>query len=267
MRQKSGTRKEPAEKVVRDIRRATRKQYSAEENIRTVLTGLRGEDSIAELCRREGIAQSLYYSWSKEFPEAGKKRLAGDMAHEATSDEVKGPGHVHHSAMKLIRIGEMRGGLSNHLEKLAELWRGAGFNVKAFEDIDQLIWEKILCNVTFSAPCTVFDCTAGELMGNPARWNIALGCAQEVYALGRAKGIAFSFEDPAEYVTVFGARMPDARPSMLLDHHARCSSEIDAINGMTLVLGQELGLPTPYNEVLTTIVKTHEAGFANEFSQ
>ena len=90
MRQKSGKLKEPAEKVVRDIRRATRKQYSAEEKIRIVLSGLRGEDSIAELCRREGIAQSLYYSWSKEFLEAGKKRLAGDTAREATSDEVKG---------------------------------------------------------------------------------------------------------------------------------------------------------------------------------
>jgi len=72
MRQKSGTRKEPAERVVKNIRRATRKRYSAEEKIRIVLSGLRGEDSIAELCRREGIAQSLYYSWSKEFLEAGK---------------------------------------------------------------------------------------------------------------------------------------------------------------------------------------------------
>jgi transposase len=74
---------------VRDIRRATRKQYSAEEKIRIVLDGLRGEHSIAELCRREGIAESLYYSWSKEFLEAGKRRLAGDTARAATSDEVK----------------------------------------------------------------------------------------------------------------------------------------------------------------------------------
>lgn len=78
-----------AEKHVREIRRATRKHYSAEEKIRIVLDGLRGEHSIAELCRREGIAQSLYYSWSKEFLEAGKKRLSGDAAREATSDEVK----------------------------------------------------------------------------------------------------------------------------------------------------------------------------------
>ena len=78
-----------SEKVVKDIRRATRKQYSAEEKIRIVLDGLRGEDSIAELCRREGIAQNLYYRWSKEFLEAGKKRLAGDTARAATSGEVK----------------------------------------------------------------------------------------------------------------------------------------------------------------------------------
>ena len=88
MRQQTRPLKEPAEKVVQDIRRATRKHYSAEEKIRIVLEGLRGEDSIAELCRREGIAQNLYYRWSKDFLEAGKKRLAGDTARAATSDEV-----------------------------------------------------------------------------------------------------------------------------------------------------------------------------------
>ena len=89
MRQKSGPVKAPAEQVVKDIRRATRRHFSAEEKIRIVLEGLRGEDSIAELCRREGIVQNLYYRWSKEFLEAGKKRLAGDTARAATSDEVK----------------------------------------------------------------------------------------------------------------------------------------------------------------------------------
>src|SRR6266566_245551 len=89
MRQASKRIPESAEKTVRDIRRATRRHHSAEEKIRIVLEGLRGEDSIAELCRKEGINQNLYYRWSKEFLEAGKKRLAGDTAREATSDEVK----------------------------------------------------------------------------------------------------------------------------------------------------------------------------------
>src|SRR5271156_2364678 len=86
---KSRPGKEPAEQLVKEIRRATRRQFSAEEKIRIVLEGLRGEDSIAEPCRREGIVQNLHYRWSKEFLEAGKKRLAGDTARAATSDEVK----------------------------------------------------------------------------------------------------------------------------------------------------------------------------------
>ena len=90
MRSKPMTTKAPAERVLKDIRRATRRHFSAEDKIRIVLDGLRGEDSIAELCRREGIAQSLYYVWSKEFLEAGKRRLAGDTARAATTDEVKG---------------------------------------------------------------------------------------------------------------------------------------------------------------------------------
>jgi transposase len=90
MRSLAERHSEEAEQVVRDIRRAARRQYSAEEKVRIVIAGLRGEDSIAELCRKEGINQNLYYRWSKEFLEAGKKRLAGDTAREATSDEVKG---------------------------------------------------------------------------------------------------------------------------------------------------------------------------------
>jgi transposase len=77
-----------AEKVIRDIRRETRRKYSAEEKIRIVLEGLRGEDSIAELCRREGINPNMYYKWSKEFLEAGKARLTGDTKREANSSEV-----------------------------------------------------------------------------------------------------------------------------------------------------------------------------------
>ncbi len=89
MRQESMRKKDPAEKAIRDIRRKTRRRHSTEEKIRIVIEGLRGEESIAALCRREGIAESLYYSWSKEFLEAGKKRLAGDTTRQASSNEVK----------------------------------------------------------------------------------------------------------------------------------------------------------------------------------
>lgn len=174
---------------------------------------------------------------------------------------MRGAGHVYHSAMNQIRLGEMGGGLTDRLEQVTQVWQDAGFNATAFEDINQLIWEKYICNCTFSAPCTAFDVTLGELMGNKAHWKIALGCAQEVYELGQAMKINFSFDDPLAYVTAFGARMPEARPSMLLDHHAKRKSEIDAINGMAVVLGERLGIPTPYNEVLSAIVRRKEEAF------
>ena len=101
MRQNTGPR-ETAEKHVRDIRRATRRKHSAEDKIRIVLSGLRGEYSIAELCRREGIAQSLYYSWSKEFLEAGKKRLAGDTERQASTGEVTGLRHEARDLKELV---------------------------------------------------------------------------------------------------------------------------------------------------------------------
>jgi len=180
---------------------------------------------------------------------------------------LKGPGHAHHNAMNLIRIGEIQGGLTDRLEKIVEVWRGAGFSVKAFADINQLIWEKFICNVAFSGPCTLFDCTIGDLMADPSRWLIGLGCAREAYAIGRARDVAISFDDPNIYVDSFGRRMPEARPSMLLDHHDGRPSEIDAINGMVSTLGKQLGLPTPFNDVVTAAVKAREATFEAANSQ
>ncbi len=174
---------------------------------------------------------------------------------------MKDPGHAHHNSMKLIRLGEMNGGLTARLDTLTQVWVAAGFNAKAFADINQLIWEKYLCNVTLSGPCTVFDCTLGELMANETWWHIALGCTQEAYRLGQAKHINFAFDDPIDYVTAFASRMPQARPSMLLDHHAKRRSEIDAINGMAVELGQQLGIPTPYNETISAMVRRLEEKF------
>ncbi|MEM7563175.1 MAG: 2-dehydropantoate 2-reductase [Pseudomonadota bacterium] len=174
---------------------------------------------------------------------------------------IKGPGHAHHNAMNLIRLGEMNGGLTERLKAITELWQSTGFNAQAFEDIDQLIWGKYICNVSFSGPCTVFDYTLGELMADAQAWEIAKGCALEVLLLGQAKGIAFKFDDPVQYITEFGHKMPDARPSMLLDHHARRPSEVDAINGMVVELGRELNIATPYNQVLTAVIRQREQTF------
>ena len=174
---------------------------------------------------------------------------------------LKAPGHVHHNGMELIRVGEMKGGLTSRVERVVDVWQTAGFTVKGYEDIHQLICEKFVCNVTFSASCTVFGCTVEEVMGDPHAWKIARGCGLEAYAVSQTKGIAMSFDDPEKYITAFGQKLPKARPSMLLDHLERRRSEIDAINGMVPVVANEVGLRAPYNEVMTAIVKSREAMF------
>lgn len=175
---------------------------------------------------------------------------------------VSGPGHVRHTAMKLIRLGEMTGGLTPRLESIAGVWKQAGFQVQAFEDIHQLVWEKLLCNVTLSAPCTVHECSVGELMDDPATWAEALDCMNETYACGLAAGIGFSFSDPLAYVTAFAELVRHASPSMRLDHLASRPSEIDFINGAIPELGRKYGIPTPVNERLSSEVRVREAAFS-----
>jgi len=122
MNQGSMSLRDAADRTVRDIRRKTRKQYSAEEKIRIVLSGLRGEDSIAELCRREGIAESLYYRWSKEFLEAGKKRLSGDTARQASSGEVKELRHEMRDLKEALAVEQQHPG--EGAERVADLAAG-----------------------------------------------------------------------------------------------------------------------------------------------
>ncbi|WP_272011481.1 ketopantoate reductase family protein [Roseovarius sp. ZX-A-9] len=173
-----------------------------------------------------------------------------------------GPGHVHHTAMKLIRLGELSGGSTPRLRAMEAVWQGAGFKAQAYEDIHQLIWEKLLCNVTLSAPCAVFNCTVGELLGDPDRWSVAIACGQEAYACGLAEGISFSFDDPVAYITKFAELVAGASPSMRLDHMAKRRSEIDFINGAIPPLGRKHGIVTPRNDEMTKAVHELEAAFA-----
>jgi 2-dehydropantoate 2-reductase len=182
---------------------------------------------------------------------------------EGFGSSIPEPGHVHHEGMRLIRLGELRGGLTERIEGLEQVWRDAGFNVKAFDDVHLMIWEKFLCNVTLSAPCAAFDVTVGELMANADAWAVALGCTMEAYRAGVAKGVEFPFEDPVEYVTTFSSTIPNASPSLRLDHLARRRSEIDVINGQVVELSRELGLDAPYNETLCAVLRRRESQFDN----
>ncbi len=180
---------------------------------------------------------------------------------EGFGSSVPEPGYVHHEGMRLIRIGEMDGGITPRLERIEEEWRNAGFNVRAFADVSLMIWEKFLCNVTLSAPCAAFDVTVGQLMADDGAWGVALGCASEAYRLALAMGVQFSFDDPLRYVSDFAATIPNASPSMRLDHLARRRSELDVINGQVVDLSRAIGLEAPYNETLCAVLRHRESLF------
>ena len=171
---------------------------------------------------------------------------------------IRGPGHAHHNGMELIRLGELEGGITERLDRVGGVWRDAGFNVRCFADINQLVWEKFVCNVTYSGSCTVFECTIAGVQANEHAWQVASNCAAEAYAAGVAKGVRFSFDDPVAHVLEFGRKILESRPSMLQDYLARRPSEIDAINGMVPVVAHEVGTAAPWNEVVTAIVKAKE---------
>jgi 2-dehydropantoate 2-reductase len=180
---------------------------------------------------------------------------------EGFGSSIPAPGRVHHHGMRLIRIGELHGGLSDRVQRIESAWREAGFSVRAFADIDRMVWQKFLCNVTLSAPSAAFDVTVGELMADPDAWAVALGCTMEAWQVGRATGVSLGFDDPIRYVTEFARTIPDASPSMRLDHLARRPAEVDAINGAVVELGRELGISTPHNATLCAILRRSEARF------
>ena len=177
---------------------------------------------------------------------------------------IRGPGHAHHNGMELVRLGELGGGITQRLERIGSVWRDAGFNVKCFHDINQLVWEKFVCNVAYSGSCTIFECTIARVQANEHAWKVASSCAAEAHGAGIAKGIHFSFDDPITHVREFGKTIPNSRPSMLQDYLAKRPSEIDAINGMVPVVAREVGTAAPYNEVVTAIVKAKELAVGAE---
>ena len=172
-----------------------------------------------------------------------------------------GPGHAHHNNMSMIRIGEMNGGITQRLEKLVKVWCDAGFNAKAFEDIEQLIWEKFVCNVAWSGSCSIFRKTLGEVMNNEHMFNIAKGCALEAKKMGDLKRVNFTFDDTVNYITEFGKKLLNSKPSMLQDVEAKRLSEIDAINGMVVTLGIQNNIETPFNTAVSSIIKAQEADY------
>ena len=171
---------------------------------------------------------------------------------------IRAPGRAHHNGCDLVRLGELAGQLTPRLEKVAEVWRSGGFEVKCFGDIDQLVWEKLVCNACFSGTCAIAERSIIEVLDDPYAWEVASGCATEAYTVARAKGIRLDIDDPVAYVRDFGLKIPNARPSMLLDHMAGRMSEIDAINGAIPVAARAVGVEAPLNTVVSALVRAKE---------
>ena len=187
----------------------------------------------------------------------GRERLAVGVV-GGFGASMRAPGHAHHNGWELVRLGELSGPVTPRLEEVAEAWRGAGFRVKCFDDINQLVWEKLLCNCAYSGPCTIAECTIAEVMNDPDLARISGACASEGFAVARAKGIRLDFDDPVAYVRNFGSRIPNARPSVLLDLMAKRKSEIDVINGSIPRVAKDVGLAAPVNQTITGLVQAKE---------
>jgi 2-dehydropantoate 2-reductase len=188
----------------------------------------------------------------------GHERTVVGVA-EGFGASVVAPGHVRHEGMELVRLGEREGPASERLERIAAVWRAAGFNVKTYDDVGPLVWEKLICNACFSGTCAILDRTIGEVLDDPNAWAVASRCASEAYDVARALRIDLSFDDPVEYARTFGLRIPQACPSVLLDLKAGRRCEIDVINGAVPRVGRSVGIAAPANETVTAIVKALES--------
>lgn len=187
----------------------------------------------------------------------GKERVLIGVA-AGFGASIINPGYAHHNGMGLMRLGEMKGPATERTERTAKVWSDAGFNVKTFDNIDQLIWEKLICNVCFSGTCAITEWTLSEVMADEDAWRMASGCAKEAFDVAKAKGIPVDIDDPVRYVYEFGSKMPNAKPSMLLDYLDGRQSEVDYINGAIPVEGETVGVPAPFNALVTAVVRIRE---------
>ena len=184
----------------------------------------------------------------------GEERVAIGVA-GGFGASIVGPGHVHHSGWELVRLGERHRPATQRIHAIAETWADAGFRVQVYDDVDQLVWEKLVCNACFSGTCAILERTIGGVLDDPPAWQVASSCARETYEVARARGIALGFDDPVAYARAFGEKIRDARPSLLLDVLAGRPCEIDVINGAIPPAAREVGLEAPVNETVTALVK------------
>ncbi len=203
----------------------------------TIQNGLGAADAVAAALGGERLIVGVAQGFGASLPE---------------------PGHAHHNDMRAIRMGAYGGLPAAEVEAVARSWRDAGFDAAAVTDILAMQWEKLICNVAYSAPCAITGLTVGEVMEHPEVGAVSRAAATEAWRVAKALGVAIDVEDPVALVRDFAARMPLARPSVLLDLDAGRISEVEVINGAVPREAGRVGLEAPVNATLTALVKTLE---------
>jgi 2-dehydropantoate 2-reductase len=208
--------------------------------VQTIQNGLGSPERVAAILGPERLAIGVVGGFGASVPE---------------------PGLVHHNGMEMIRFGSFEGLPRPDLAASADIWTSSGFTVKLFDDTDQMVWEKFVMNVAFSGTCCATGLTIGEVLADPDAWAVAEACAGEAVAVARAAGIRLDVGDPIAHVRTLGGKIPNARPSMLLDSDLKRRGEVDAIIGQVAVLGEKYGVDTPTTRTLAGLIRARETGY------
>jgi 2-dehydropantoate 2-reductase len=215
----------------------------------TIQNGLGSADVVADVLRDRG---------------SGAERLMVGIA-GGFGASIRAPGHAHHNGMQTIRMGAYpsapRGLAFERVERAVGVWEAAGFRAEAARDIAAMQWEKLICNVAYSGPCTLTGLTIGQAMDDPDIGPVSRAAASEAWRVARARGIAITVEDPVAHVRAFGSKIPNAKPSLLLDYEAGRRGEIDVINGAIPREAAKAESEAPVNATLTRLVRFRERGF------
>lgn len=212
----------------------------------------------------ETVVQTIQNGWGS--PEAVARIIPADQLAVGVvggyGASLPEPGHVHHNGFEVTWFGKYAGLSDELLERSANIWRSSGFKVAIHDDVRSMIWKKLIMNVAFSGTSCVTGLTIGQILNNEHVWKVARGCSEEAVAVCKALGIDLGIAEPIAHVRNLGGKIPNARPSMLLDAMAGRRGEIDAINGAISRLGADLGVPTPINDIVVAIVKAKESVIA-----
>lgn len=187
----------------------------------------------------------------------GEDRLMVGVA-SAFGASLQGPGHARHNAMQMLRFGAFSTLAADRVTAVAQVWTAAGFAARAERDIAAIQWEKLICNAAYSAPCALTGMTVGAVMDDEYMGPVSRAAATEAWQVAKALGVKITVEDPIAHARAFGVQVFKAKPSALQDHEAGRASEIDIINGAVPRYGARVGVSTPVNSTLVSLVKARE---------